>query len=127
VTGSQTAALGFFGEGPAPSSVTASWDGSSWTASPPAMNDPRQYGAAGGTTSENSYIFGGQTGANSTATELYDGSTWATQPSMAGARGNYGGCGIQSNALLAGSIHPGVTAVEEFSPEAVTVSTITTS
>ena len=127
VTGSQTAALGFLGTGPAPSSVTASWDGSSWTASSPAMNDPRQYGAAGGATSESSYIFGGQTGSNTTNTEWYNGTTWATQPTMANARGNYGGCGIQSNALLAGSCPPGVTAVEEFTAAALEVQTVTTS
>jgi len=129
LTGSQTATVGFFGYGPPTGvSITADWNGSAWTVNPAQMSSPRNYAAAGGTTSENTYIFGGNAyPGDSTEMEFYNGTTWAGAPSMSTARSNYGGAGIESNALIAGAFHPGVLTVEEFTGEYVGTTTVTTS
>jgi hypothetical protein len=59
--------------------------------------------------------------------EFYNGTTWAGAPSMSTGRSNTGGAGIESNALIAGAFHPGVLTVEEFTPEYVGTTTVTTS
>jgi|9_EtaG_2_1085328.scaffolds.fasta_scaffold02405_6 hypothetical protein len=121
--GSQTATLGVSGS----NGTTATWNGSAWTASPNTMNTPRSYGAAGGADSSEAYVFGGGSGPAKNLTELYNGTSWSAQPNMANARNSTGGSGIQSNGLIAGSIYPGNTAIEEFTAATVEVKTLTVS
>jgi len=121
--GSQTATLGVSGA----NGKTAAWNGSSWAVSPASLTSNREYGAAGGASNTDAYVFGGGAAPVQTATESYNGTAWTTQPSMANSRSSAGGTGIQSNALLAGSFYPGNTAVEEFTAPSVITKSITTS
>ena len=63
--GTQTATLGVSGS----NGTTAAWNGSAWTASPATMNTARSYGAAGGASSTEAYIFGGGPSDHKTLTE----------------------------------------------------------
>ena len=121
--GTQTATLGVSGS----NGTTADWNGSAWTASPNTMNTARSYGAAGGASSTEAYMFGGGPSDHKTFTEKYDGTSWTVDAAMATGRNSAGGSGISSNALIAGASYPGVTAVEEYSAAVAATKTVTTS
>lgn len=123
--GTQTATLGVSGS----NGTTATWDGSSWTASPNTMITARSYGAAGGASSSEGYMFGGGPTDHRTFTEKFDGTSWTSDVSMANGRNSAGGSGVTSNSLIAGSYYPGNTAIEEYTAASstLTASTITTS
>ena len=123
--GTQTATLGVSGS----NGTTATWDGSSWTASPNTMNTARSYGAAGGASSSEGYMWGGGPTDHRTFTEKFDGTSWTSDVSMANGRNSAGGSGVTSNSLIAGSYYPGNTAIEEYTAASstLTASKITTS
>jgi hypothetical protein len=109
--GTQTAAIAFGGQ-PAtttPTSLSESWNGTSWTATP-ALNTGRLYLATGAGIQTAGLGFGGQTvpgSADSSASESYNGSTWTSTPSLNSARRNAGGSGTQTAALAFGGNGPG--------------------
>ena len=109
--GIQTAALAFGGQPAAttPTSLSESYNGTSWT-STPTLNTGRLYLATGAGTQTAGLGFGGATvpgSADSTASESWNGSSWTSTPSLNSARRNAGGAGIQTAALAFGGNGPG--------------------
>jgi hypothetical protein len=104
--GTQTAGLGFGGQGSYYNPVTAPsgydytlhYDGSAWTAGGNMGTGRYDMGSAGTDTA--GLGFGGYDGGIPVnATEHYDGSAWTSGGNMATARNYLGGCGTQTAAL----------------------------
>jgi len=119
--GSQTAGLAFGGYNEpqsASSTVTTSYDGTSWTSlSSPASdtNTARNFTRGGGGT-QTAAIFSGGSPPNEGETESWDGSSWTTLNSMNTGRNGAGFVGTQSLGIYMGGTNPGgrTSAIEEW-------------
>jgi hypothetical protein len=100
----QTSGLIFAGYPSGPiSSLTESWNGSTWTAGGN-LNTGRKAQPGGTGIQTAALCFGGQStpGATSSATESYNGSTWTTVNSLNTGRYQAMGFGIQAASIIAG-------------------------
>ena len=125
-SGTQTAGLAFGGNGPAPSvtTLTSSYNGTSWTAlsSPSDLGSAIQWGGGCGTSTSALCFSGGgpgQPASGSIASQSWDGASWTATNNMNTARAADAGCGTQTAALCAGGYNPpgspaSVAAAEEF-------------
>ena len=101
--GTETAGL-VAGGLPGPYTLTAEYNGSSWTAVPGSLNSPRTAGASFGVQTAAIAATGNVPGSPGYPydSESYDGTTWtATNPTIYGAYGG-GGAGTQTAGILAG-------------------------
>ena len=110
--GTQTAALGFGGEGPGgpPTAPTAteSYNGTSWT-SVNSLNTAKNYTSGFGTQGA-AINFGNYPQAPTGVVESWNGTSWTTVNSMSISRGASSGCGVQTAGLaITGQIGPGAT------------------
>jgi len=128
--GTQTAAISVGGN---PFSTSGeSFDGTNWTAISGTLNDGRQQGFSGGT-STNGLVCGGNSPPNTTNVEAYNGTIFVTAPSLSTARramAGTPGTSVPTGIFGAGGYtSTELTSTEEFTPEstAVNVKTITTS
>jgi len=128
--GTQTAAISVGGN---PFSTSGeSFDGTNWTAISGTLNDGRQQGFSGGT-STNGLVCGGNTPPNTTNVEAYNGTIFTTAPSLSTARRAM--AGTPGTSVPAGIFGAGgytsteLNSTEEFTPESITgnVKTFSTS
>ena len=106
--GTETAGL-VAGGIPGPYTVTAEYDGSSWTAVPGSLNSPRTAGASFGVQTAAIAATGDIPSGYPLTSESYDGSAWtATNPTIYGGYGA-AAAGTQTAGLHAGNAPPGGT------------------
>jgi hypothetical protein len=120
--GTLTAGLAFGGYNTAQtasSTVTASYDGTSWTSLPSPgsdTNNARNFTRGGGGTQTAAIFSGGYSNpiaTNGALTESWDGSTWTNENNMGTARYGQGFLGTQASGLYAGGATPSKTNVTE--------------
>jgi len=114
--GTQTAGLAFGGissytPSPNTTSLTSSYDGTTWTAlaSPANLDTAIQWGGGCGTSTTALCFSGngpGQPASGSIASQSWDGSSWTAENNMNTARMADAGCGTQTAALCAGGYNP---------------------
>jgi hypothetical protein len=102
--GTQTAAIAFGGRvnpGPnGPTNISNTYDGSSWTATPPINTSRRDAGSAKNGSQTAALMIAGYTSTETNACEEYNGSTWASVNNYpVSAREHDQGTGIQTSAL----------------------------
>jgi len=102
--GTQTAAIAFGGRvypGPnGPTNISATYDGSSWTATPPINTSRRDAGSAKNGSQTAALMIAGYTSTETNVCEEYDGSTWTSVNNYpVSAREHDQGTGIQTSAL----------------------------
>lgn len=128
--GTQTAAISVGGN---PFSTSGeSFDGTNWTAISGTLNDGRQQGFSGGT-STNGLVCGGNSPPNTTNVEAYNGTIFTTAPSLSTAR--RGQAGTPGTSVPTGIFGAGgytsteLNSTEEFTPEstAANIETFSTS
>ena len=120
--GTQTAAISVGGN---PFSNSGeSFDGTNWTAISGTLNDGRQQGFSGGT-STNGLVCGGNSPPNTTNVEAYNGTIFATAPSLSTARRSI--AGTPGTSVPAGIFGAGgytsteLNSTEEFTPESTSL------
>ena len=129
LVGTQTAGLKFGGGSPGYAMPTESYDGSSWTALPNALNTGRA--ALGGTGTQTAALgYGGYNAPSATVrafSEEWDGTSWTATPTLATARTGVGSAGTATAALAIGGRSPSFsTATEEYG-STITLKTLTDS
>jgi len=102
--GTQTAAIAFGGRvnpGPnGPTNISATYDGSSWTATPPINTSRRDAGSAKNGSQTAALMIAGYISTETNACEEYNGSTWTSVNNYpVSAREHDQGTGIQTSAL----------------------------
>ncbi len=120
--GTQTAAISVGGNPFATSGE--SFDGTNWTAISGTLNDGRQQGFSGGT-STNGLVCGGNSPPNTTNVEAYNGTIFATAPSLSTARramAGTPGTSVPTGVFGAGGYtSTELNSTEEFTPESTSL------
>jgi hypothetical protein len=103
--GTQTAAVSFGGSPPAGKvATTATYDGSSWTATPNSMNTARDQLSSAGASQSSALAFGGRNPSyvNVTNFEEWNGLSWTALTAIPTALGNAMGSGPETASFFAG-------------------------